>query len=100
MPQLDAKRFQELTDLWKNDIHLSISSNPNDVLKNEAYKEIIAMGSAALPLILKDYDQNGGAWAVALGHIVGQSPVKETSRGKLDLVRLDWLEWGRKQGLV
>ena len=100
MESVDEKRFQELTAKWKGDLNISFSSNPLAVLKNEAYKEIIAMGSAALPLILRDYQENGGAWAVALGHICGHSPVKPESRGKSDLVRNDWLEWGRKEGLV
>ena len=101
MMSIDEKRFQELTAKWQGDFSLSISSNPTDCLKNEAFKEIIAAGSAATPLILKDYAATDHfEWAVALGQINGFSPVKPESRGKSDLVRKDWLEWGRKEGLV
>jgi hypothetical protein len=101
MSEFNEKRFQELAAKWKGDFSLSCSSNPNDCLKNEAFKEIIAAGSAATPLILKDYEATDCMeWAVALGQIVGFSPVKPESRGKSDLVRKDWLEWGRGKGLV
>ena len=101
MESVDEKRFQELTAKWQGDFSLSISSNPTDCLKNDAFREIIAMGPAALPLILREYEATAHMeWAVALGQICGFSPVKPESRGKSDLVRNDWLEWGRKEGLV
>ncbi|MGD0089616.1 MAG: hypothetical protein ABSE73_06815 [Planctomycetota bacterium] len=90
--------FKTLTQCWKEDPTVRLSSNPRAPLRHPAYDLIIKLGSVMVPHILRDYAENGGRWAAALTRIVGESPVKPEHRGKADKVRDDWLAWGRKHG--
>ena len=60
MPELEEK-FKENLEAWREHCIQKVnSSNPNDFLDCDAYREIVAMGKDALPLIRKAYDEKKG----------------------------------------
>jgi hypothetical protein len=91
-----AKRFTKLTATWKEETRFS--SKMKTIAEHPSYREIVAMGDRAVPLILADLEKNGGAWCMALGEITGAAPVPFESRGKVREMAAAWLAWGRTQG--
>jgi len=58
MSQLEEK-FKENLEAWREHCIQKVnSSNPNDDLECDAYRNIVAMGKEALPLIREAYDLN------------------------------------------
>lgn len=91
-------RFLKLREEWlKDTLH---SSDPNEISSHPSYQKIIEMGEEALPLILKDLEENKCHWYVALKEIIGYSPIRKESIGDIKKVRRDWLEWGKRKGLI
>jgi len=88
--------FKDLAAAWKSS--RSPVSTIKDLSKHPAYKEIIRMGHAAIPLILSELKQEADHWFSALYTITGANPVPKRSEGKLNLMAEAWLKWGREQG--
>jgi len=63
-----------------------------------SYQRIIGMGQPAVPLILKELQQNPSYWFWALGAITGQNPAEKA--GTFDEVVEAWLKWGRAKGYI
>lgn len=58
------ERFERLAAEWRRDTeHLSSTTA---IVSHSAYRQIIDMGSAIIPLILSDLERNGGYWFPAL----------------------------------
>jgi len=93
-------------------------SNPNMWLRHRAYKDIVSLGHAVVPLILADLKKNletdahedyPGWWVMyALPEItgdripVGGEEVKHEDgffKVTVDAVSRWWVEWGLKKGL-
>ena len=89
-----ARRFYQLTALWKNDtLHLS---NLTQKCSHPAYQAIIEMGPGVLPLIFDELDREPDHWFAALRALTGTDPV--LSPGNLRDKRIAWLEWARQHG--
>jgi hypothetical protein len=88
-------RFERLADEWSDETRF-VSSTTAMVL-NGAYQQIIGMGPAVLPLILKRLEQRGGHWFWALRHISGDDPVPRELAGEYEKIREAWLQWGRER---
>ena len=88
------QRFTKLVTEWRKDT--GGLSSPRAIAAHPAYKEIIEMGVAALPLIFQDLQKNGGWWYPALRTLTGENPVPKEAKGKPPLNREAWLEWGRR----
>jgi hypothetical protein len=85
------KEFKALADWWHAETdHLSA---PDDIVGHDAYKRIVEMGSAAVPLILDDLRQRGGDWYVALHKITKADPIKPAHYGRVPLMNADWFAW-------
>lgn len=65
---------------------------------NAAYQKIIAMGAAAIPLLLAELKRAPDDWFLALHAITGSDPVPKRIRGDVGKMAVAWLRWGRKQG--
>jgi hypothetical protein len=63
-----------------------------------AYYQIMGIGPAAIPLLLKRVEQGANAWFVALKAIGGASAASDSTRGNPKAARDAWLEWGRIHG--
>ena len=91
-PDLDG-RFNELVERWvreRGGASIRVHDHP-------AYAEILAMGEAAIPLILRHLRDYGWHWYRHLRELSGEDPVPagEFDRGRM---RELWLKWGEERG--
>ncbi|MDN7675198.1 hypothetical protein QZM22_22440 [Burkholderia oklahomensis] len=61
-----------------------------DIVLNDAYQQIIGLGPAALPLIIRELEKNGGQWFWALRMIARQAPVPKELRGETKQMAEAW----------
>jgi hypothetical protein len=90
-------RFADLARRWREETALRSSSTAQAA--HPAYQQIIGIGPAALPLLLRELEDRGGHWFWALKAIAGVDPVAPEDRGRVKAMRQAWLRWGREQGL-
>jgi hypothetical protein len=91
-------RFRGLVDQWKAERgHVS---SVQAMAMHPAYQQIIGMGEAVLPLLLKEMQQSPSHWTWALRAITGENPVPPESRGKVNDMAEAWIDWGRQRGYV
>jgi hypothetical protein len=93
----DAEVFRRLAAEWKSQAEFLAS--PTAIANLPAYQAILAMGSAAVPLILGELRREPDHWFVALKRITGEDPVPQEARGDLDRMADAWLDWGRAHGV-
>lgn len=94
---LEAK-FEDLVGQWRAETaHLS---SIQDKVLHRAYQEIIALGSDAVPLILRELKRSGGHWFWALRVLTGANPVKPEHAGHVREMKETWLDWGRRAGYI
>src|SRR5437879_4731895 len=92
------ERFHKLATEWKaKSRHLSNSAQMAMLMP---YHRIIAMGEAAVPLILDELQREPDQWFWALEAITGQNPVSGEVAGKVRLMADAWVQWGKDRGLV
>ncbi len=91
-------RFNLLASTWKANT-LNISSISQMTVEPH-YLQIIAMGKAAVPLILKKLENEPDFWFPALSSINGGiNPVKNSNRGDLAAMTQDWINWAKENNL-
>jgi hypothetical protein len=90
------EKFQRLATTWHEAVaHLSSSSKREN---HPAYQEIIGLGPAVVPCLLRDLETNHRHWFAALTAITGANPVPPQDAGKI-LTMIDaWLKWGKEKG--
>lgn len=95
--QLETQNeFTKLVNQWRKETR-GISSTTELVL-HPAYQQIIGMGEAVVPLLLRELEKKSGQWFWALKAITREDPVPSEYRGRTkDMIRI-WLEWGRSKG--
>lgn len=69
-------------------------------MEHPAYRQIIGLGPAVLPLLLRDLRETGRFWFPALHAITGENPVPDEATGDVRRMTEAWLEWGRQKGLL
>jgi len=93
-----VERFQFLKDDWKrNTRHLS---NVAQISLVFSYQNIIGMGPAVVPLILKELEREPDHWFWALEAITGENPVGENEAGDLEASARAWVQWGKQKGIL
>ena|SRR5579862_7275373 len=90
------KRFVRLRDEWK--VQRRHESSTLKVVLLPAYQQIIGMGPAAVPLLLRELETNVDNWFWALMAITGEDPVPEEMRGDGQAMAQAWLAWGKERG--
>jgi hypothetical protein len=93
-----TRQFAELTATWRQDSQFW--SSPDDVADHPAYRQIVALGRPALPLILQNLSEEPDHWFLALAEITGADPVPADSRGNIQAMTRAWLAWGRAHGII
>src|SRR5438046_2077003 len=88
------ERFRRLEATWFAD--LWFSSSPPELRTHPAFQEIISMGEAVVPLMLRDLEQAPHFWVWALHRITGADPVPVSDRGNLTKMSEAWVRWGRE----
>jgi hypothetical protein len=91
-----AKRFATLNATWKEETRFS--SKIKTRIEHPAFREIVAMGEKAVPLILADLEKDGGFGFLAMEKITGVDPIPAEIYGKPDEMAAAWIAWGRTQG--
>jgi hypothetical protein len=95
--QMD-KQFQALAERWRDETKLSSSISAK--LRHPAYGEIIGLGPAVIPLILKELQDRPGYWFEALKALANFTPVPPGDRADPARAREAWLKWGREKGYL
>lgn len=88
--------FTTLANQWLEEAR-GISST-NEMSMHPAYQQIIGMGEAVVPLLLREIEKKSGRWFWALKCITREDPVPPESRGKTQEMIKAWLEWGMQKG--
>ena len=90
--------FEELALSWSTGTaHLS---SPTRLIEHPAYRQIIGLGPAVLPLMLRDLSETGNFWFPALNAITGENPVPDDAAGDVERMTEAWIGWGRIHGLI
>ncbi len=94
-------RFIELAARWKNETLLK--SYTGDIVLNDAYQRILAMGPVVVPYIFAQLQSEGDRpqyWFWALERLTDADPVPKEDRGSAKKMRLHWLGWATENGYV
>jgi hypothetical protein len=93
------KEFHSLVMQWKKETFAM--SSLNKIYTHPAYQRIIGMGTAGLPFVLKELQNNQGRWFYALRFMAGEKG-KEIPAGIKDFeeAKAAWLEWGYKNNYI
>ena len=92
------EKFHKLANQWTQDVE--DMSSTVEMTKHPAYQEIINMGQAIIPLMLKDLSHNPLYWLPALRQITQENPVHPEQRGKIKQMADAWLNWGKEKGYI
>src|SRR5437667_12266943 len=91
-----AERFRRLEATWLADVGYSSSSTA--LRSHPAFQEIIGLGDAVVPLMLRDLQVRPRLWVWALPHITGDDPVPASDRGNIAKMSEVWLRGGHEPG--
>jgi len=90
------QRFRRLEEIWTREVgHFS---SPAVLMNHPAFQEIIGLGDAVVPLMLRDLEERPRLWVWALPKITGADPVPGPDRGKIRKMGEAWLRWGKEHG--
>ena len=90
--------FERLSTEWRADRARGV--DVAQMVEHPAYKQIVEMGPAAIPLILRELDREVDHWFWALHALTGADPVPEEDKGDLPAMAEAWLNWGRSRGHI
>jgi hypothetical protein len=93
-PETVEGRFRRLEATWLDQV--GFSSSPTELCSHPAFQEIISMGEAVVPLMLRDLEERPGLWVWALPRITGADPVPASDRGNIARMSKAWLRWGKE----
>jgi len=93
-----AKYFRGLANEWRRDTgHMSLMSQR---VNHPAYKRILRMGNAAVPLILEELQRRPGHWFHALITLADDNPVPPDFNGTVEDAAALWIAWGQDNNLI
>ena len=90
------ERFRRLEALW--DAETAYLSDVTAIVEHPAFQEIIRMGDAVVPLMLRDLEERPRHWVWALPRITGANPVPPGDAGRIAQMSAAWVEWGKEHG--
>ena len=90
------QRFRRLEAAW--DADTQFLSSTTAICGHPAFQEIISMGEAVVPLMLRDLAKEPHFWVWALPTITGADPVPPADRGNIAKMSEAWARWGRANG--
>lgn len=68
--------------------------------EHPAYKEVINMGPAVVPLILQELRQHPDLWFEALEQLTGSSPASPRPNASVAELAAQWVIWGKEEDLL
>lgn len=90
--------FATLSEQWKREA--GRHSIVTKMILHPAYQRIIAMGTRAVPFILKELERQPDHWFWALSMITNESPAPPEAKGNLELIAKAWIEWGKRKQII
>ena len=93
-----AGRFRALAGEWQ--AATRFLSSPSAAAEHPAYRAVVALGPAVVPLILAELADAPEPWFAALRELTGADPVPPADRGHPRAATDHWLAWGRTRGLA
>lgn len=90
------QRFRRLEAAWLADTY--VLSSYTKIVGHLAFREIIEMGEAVVPLMLADLEKDPRLWVWALPEITGENPIAPEDAGKIERMSQTWLRWARAKG--
>jgi hypothetical protein len=95
-PESVEQRFRRLEAAWEADT--LVLSDPTRITEHWAFQEILRMGKAVIPFMLRDLEREPHLWVWALPRITGENPVPASAAGNIRKMGEAWLAWGREKG--
>jgi hypothetical protein len=90
------RHFRQLEATWIAETRYS--SSYTEKVGHPAFREIISLGQAVVPLMLQDLKEQPRLWVWALPEITGENPVPIEDAGNIARMSEAWLRWGRTHG--
>ncbi len=93
------QHVRRLLATWREET--AVLSSSTACIAHPAYRELIALGTAALPYVFRDMEQTlDGHLSSALVAITGAQPVPPEEGGQIHKVAHRWLAWARRNGYL
>lgn len=93
-----SERFWTLADEWVS--QTAGLSSMTARRRHPAYARIRALGTPAIPLLLRALEERPSYWFPLLREISHENPVSDSDLGDYDKMANAWLAWGRERGIV
>jgi hypothetical protein len=90
------RRFDLLADDWERAVAYLSDSTLREA--HPAYRAIVALGPAVVPLLLADLERTHRHWFAALAELTGANPVAPEDAGRIRRMAEAWVRWGRENG--
>lgn len=90
------QQFRRLASRWQAET--AFVSSSTELVDHPAFKEIVSLGEAVIPLLLRELKNGTGHWHRALRKITGDDPVPDSERGNIEAAIQAWLIWGKEHG--
>ena len=94
----NSATFDKLFHGWRNET--AGHSSPESIVLNDNYLRIIAMGEAAIPLLLEELKKKPVNIFRALRVLAHHDPIKPEDEGNINKMAKAWLDWGRENNLI
>lgn len=98
-PTVDVEaEFRRLAEWWNRET--AALSDIDQACRHSAYRAIIALGPAVIPILLNELRQKPDWWFDALEELTGANPLTIEDGGKVRQMAAKWIQWGREHGYV
>lgn len=95
----DECLFRQLVKRW--DDERGVTSSPLVMYECPAYKSILGMGAAAVPLIIESLRHDGpDHWFAALAELTGEDPIRREWWGDMAKMAGAWIRWDDERKAV
>ncbi len=96
--QYVQRRFDYLAARWQAETrHVSSLTH---LASHPSYQEIVRLGWDAVPILLRDLQQNKRFWFPALYEITKVRPFDPNDAGNGKRMTDAWITWGKRKGLI
>jgi hypothetical protein len=92
------QRFRRLDSVWRKET--AYLSSSTKIKSHAAFREVIGLGGAVVPLLLRELQGNPGLWVWALPEITKENPVQPEDQGNIARMTEAWLRWAQDKGLT
>ena len=88
-------RFRQLQARWEAET--MYLSDAHKIIEHPASQEIISLGEAVIPLMMRDLEKEPSQWVWALPRITVANPLRPGDADSRKMAEA-WLRWGREHG--